>query len=74
MLVHRWAILRKIMRPNVAFRKTTALSYALRKLHNYCVDENDLDLHEQIKMDMFCSTVSGAIPMEDNSGDNVFPE
>ena len=65
-LATRWAILSRPMCPNVDLGNTNALIYASCKLHNYCIDENDLELHEQTKVDAFYSIVRGAIPMEDD--------
>jgi hypothetical protein len=39
MLVHRWSILRKPMPTGMHLGKVTALTMALCKLHNFCIDE-----------------------------------
>ena len=49
----------------MALGKTTASTYSLQKLRNYCIDENNLKLHEQTKMDAFYSAGSRDIPIED---------
>ena len=54
--------------------KTTALTNALCKLCNYCMDENNLELCEQTKMDTFYLDVRGVIPIEDDTSGNSFPK
>ena len=62
------------MRPIVDLGKTTALTHALWKLCNYYIEENDLELYEQAKMDMFSSAISGSIPIEDDGSGNLLPK
>lgn len=44
MLTHRWAILRTAMPMNLSVKRSVALVIALAKLHNFCIDETDLEV------------------------------
>ena len=53
MLVHRWGILRKPIPMNISIPKTTSLTLALCKLHNYCIDrENTEELYAPVENDV----------------------
>jgi len=64
MLVHRWAILRKPMPYQITVPKTCALVYALCKLHNFCIDENEEEIVESSAQDQFTLSLSGGIPLD----------
>jgi hypothetical protein len=68
MLVHRWAILRKPMPMGISLSKVTALSVALCKLHNFCIDhEGGLMRGKRaspvLLNDEFSTQVSGAVAL-----------
>jgi hypothetical protein len=44
MLTHRWAILRSAIAMNITIKRSVALVIALAKLHNFCIDETDLEV------------------------------
>jgi hypothetical protein len=44
MLVHCWGILCKAIPCGISIFRTTALSMCLCRLHNYCIDQTDLDM------------------------------
>ena len=73
-LVHRWAILRRHVPPNTPLRKVTALTYCLSKLQNFCIDENELENHDQTKMYAFYSYVTGSLPMVADDNGNSLPK
>ena len=58
---------------NISLQKITALTYCLCKLHNYCIDENELAHYEQTKIDRFYSSVTGSIPLVNDSEGNLTP-
>ena len=74
MLVHRWAILRRPFPVNMPLRKVTALTYCLCKLHNYCIDENELESYEQTKMDAFYCSITGSLTMVADGNGNALPK
>jgi hypothetical protein len=63
MLTHRWAILRSAIPMQVSIRKTIALVIALCKLHNFCIDENDL-VPPVGAVDELRTEMRGGIPLE----------
>ena len=73
MLVHRWAILRRPMPRNMPFQNETELTDSSCKLHNHCIDENDLAHYEQTKIDNFYSSITGSIPLVNDSDGNMTP-
>ena len=65
-LTHRWAILRSARPMNVAVHKTVALVLALAKLHNYCIDAEELPYYDTAfssAADKWRSEESGTIPL-----------
>lgn len=76
MLVHRWGILRKAIPMGISLAKTNALVMALCKLHNFCVDENDLKISRPTPDDSVAIADLGGIDLhafasstEQGSGD-----
>jgi DDE superfamily endonuclease len=65
MLVHRWAILRKAMPYGISVRKTTALVFALCKIHNFCIDQNESIADAGSCQDSFHVAMGGGIEMTD---------
>jgi hypothetical protein len=43
MLVHRWAILQTDMPCGISIQRTIALVKALAKLHNFCIEQNEMN-------------------------------
>jgi hypothetical protein len=50
MLTHRWGILRSAIPMNVTLRKTVALVLALAKLHNFCIDFDDIQASRKCQL------------------------
>lgn len=76
MLVHRWGILRKAIPMGISLAKTNALVMALCKLHNFCVDKNDLKISRPTPDDSVAIADLGGIDLhafasstEQGSGD-----
>ena len=65
MLVHRWAILREAMPYGISVRKTTSLVYALCKIHNFCIDQNESIAGMSSAQDSFHVATGGGIEMSD---------
>ena len=61
MLVHRLAILRRLLPCNILLRKATSMTYCLCKLHNYCIDENEATHYEQTNINRFYSSITGCV-------------
>eukprot|EP00980_Cylindrotheca_fusiformis_P016201 scaffold4811_cov171-Cylindrotheca_fusiformis.AAC.9 len=61
MLVHRWGILRKPIPMNVSIPKTTSLVLALCKLHNHCINCNDIPIERPIQLDLRNIITSGGL-------------
>ena len=53
MLVQRWAILQSAMPRRITIKKTIAMVNALAKLHNFCIDQNEVDVPESSPSDAF---------------------
>jgi hypothetical protein len=49
--VKRWGILRTALRSNMGVRKINMMVVALAKLHNFCIDEKDLDVPDATARD-----------------------
>jgi hypothetical protein len=60
--VHRWALFRSSLQQNVSLAKTSALVVGCMKLHNYCIDENDVAL-QSTQYDTVRANIVGAVPM-----------
>lgn len=68
-LTRRWGILRSAIPCGVSLFKTTRLVVALAKLHNFCIDENEI-VTPHIPRDELNirSSDSGSVPMEVRAG------
>jgi hypothetical protein len=64
MLCHRWSILRGPIPMNVSIAKTCALVLALAKMHNFCIDANDVAA-EPTRNDAVTMELNGAVPLQD---------
>lgn len=64
MLTHRWAILRRAIPMRVSLKKTIALVIALAKLHNFCIDENEVHVPPCGAADELETEMQGGIPLE----------
>ena len=77
MFVQRWGILRSAIPMGISIGKTTALVLALAKLHNFCIERNDMNhLAPLISTDEFNlqSSQSGSIILDNLSGgDDAVP-
>lgn len=62
MLTHRWGMLRSAIPMNVTLRKTVALVLALAKLHNFCIDFDDVQVLSQTPNDEWQNEIHGAVP------------
>ena len=58
---------------NIPFRKITALRYCWCKLHNFCIDENELAHCEQTKVDKLYSSLTGSTSLVNDSNGNITP-
>jgi DDE superfamily endonuclease len=63
MLTHRWGMLRSAIPKNVTLRKTVALVLALAKLHNFCINFDDIQVLSQTPTDEWQNEIQGAIPL-----------
>jgi hypothetical protein len=63
MIVHRWGILRKAIPMNISLTKTSALVVALCKLHNFCIDENDIGITKPIADDSLDIALPGGLDL-----------
>jgi hypothetical protein len=70
-LVHRWGILRKPIPFGITIQKTTALVMCMCKLHNFCIDENDVQVPLPTAQDAAQIMAEGGVPME---GDDNRPD
>jgi len=64
MLVHRWSILRRAIPNNISIKKTVALTIAAAKLHNFCIDEKDMDVAAFTPSDELNHEMGGGIPLD----------
>lgn len=64
MLTHRWAILRKAIPMRVSLKKAIALVVALAKLHNFCIDENEVHVPPSGAVDELRTEMQGGVPLE----------
>jgi DDE superfamily endonuclease len=62
MLCHRFANLRKPIPQKITIAKTTALAMACCKLHNYCINNNDINVPIPRDGDMMNIALEGGIP------------
>jgi hypothetical protein len=60
--VHRWAILRAAMPMNITIAKTTAMVVAMAKLHNFCLENNDIS-DDNLPADALQLDINGAFQM-----------
>jgi DDE superfamily endonuclease len=67
MFVHRWGILRTAIPCGISIRKTTSLVLALAKLHNFCIDQDDISILPSTSVDAFrlATQTNGSVPLED---------
>ncbi|KAG7342673.1 DDE superfamily endonuclease [Nitzschia inconspicua] len=78
MFVQRWGILRSAIPKGISIRKTTAMVLALAKLHNFCIDQVDLEETNILSMTatilfVLCmSTISSQCCILRRFGNNVF--
>ena len=70
MLAYRHEILRSTMIVRIPLKKEISLTCCLRKLHNCCVSESDLEHCEQAKIDSIFSSVSSSMQIEGNASGN----
>jgi hypothetical protein len=63
MLVHRWGILRKSIPVNIRLPRTCALVLALCRLHNFCIDENDITITPPTSEDSLDIAVHGGLDL-----------
>jgi hypothetical protein len=63
MLVHRWGILRKPIPCCISIKKTTALVMCLCRLHNYCIDQSDITVAINTRVDDLNIAVEGGVPL-----------
>ena len=63
MLVHRWGVLRKCIPVNIPLSRTCALVLALCKLHNFCIDENDITITPPTSEDSLDIAVHGGLDL-----------
>ncbi len=70
MLSQRWGLLRAAIPKGITLSKTVRLVMALAKLHNFCIDEKDLNIHPLTARDELNirRSESGYVPMEDIRG------
>lgn len=69
MLVHRWGILRKAIPMNISLVKTTSLVMACTKLHNFCINENDIQIVKPIADDTIDIDYHGGLDLSAFSGE-----
>jgi hypothetical protein len=67
MLVHRFAILRKPIPQNISLKKTSAMVLACCKLHNYCIDENEITVPNQTGRDAVNISTDGGIRISEET-------
>ena len=73
MLVHRWAILQTAMPCGISIQRTIALVNALAKLHNFCIDQNEMNSVESSIDDRFRieNNELGFVPLEETNNCDV---
>jgi hypothetical protein len=69
MLVHRWAILQTAMPCGISIQRTIALVNALTKLHNFCIEQNEMNSVEPSMDNRFRIKNSelGFVPLEETN-------
>jgi hypothetical protein len=80
-LVARWGILRRAIPSQFRIRKTTSLTIALCRLHNFCINmrlAENFDEQEQIPCNLACDTLEivahGGIPLVRTRENDSRPE
>jgi hypothetical protein len=63
----RWGILRSAMPKKVLLKKSVALVVALARLHNFCIDQKQLQIENMIAPDERYIERLGAVPLEEDS-------
>ena len=58
---------------NIPLHKINALTHYFCKSHNHCADENELVHCEQTKVDNFYSSLTGSMPLVNDSDGNITP-
>jgi hypothetical protein len=73
MLVHRWAILQTAMPTGISIQRTIALVNALAKLHNFCIEQNEMNSEESSIDDRFRieNNELGFVPLEERTNCDV---
>ena len=66
----RWGILRSAMPRGVSIRKSVALVLALAKLHNFCIDQKEVQVESMTAQDERYIEEQGAVPLEDDPRTN----
>jgi hypothetical protein len=73
MLVQRWAILQTALPHGITIQKTIAMVNALAKLHNFCIDENKINMLESSTDDNFriVNNKLGFVALEESANCDV---
>jgi hypothetical protein len=73
MLVHRWAILQTALPCGISIQRTIALVNALAKLHNFCIERNEMNSVESSIDDRFRieNNELGFVPLEETNNCDV---
>ena len=62
MLVHRWAVLRKLIPVNISIQRTTHLVRALCMLHNFCINQNEIKVPHLTNEDLLSVPLQSGNP------------
>jgi hypothetical protein len=62
--VHLWSVLHAAIPMNITIAKTIAMVCAMARLHNFCIDQNDLVPLTIAPADAANLEVGGIVPME----------
>jgi len=74
MFVHRWAILRAPMPPNIPLKKVIAMVLCMARLHNYCIDNDSSVAYRRTATDELHSELNGAISLRRNSNGELIAD
>jgi len=63
MFVNRWSILRRCMPMNLSIKRIIAMTMAMAKLHNFCIDESDAIAERPTARDELRTEMAGGVQL-----------
>jgi hypothetical protein len=69
-LTQRWGILRSAMPNGVSLKKAVALVVSLARLHNFCIDQKQIQIENMTARDERYIERNGAVPLEEDARTN----